>query len=101
MCKASQYSEAALVCERCDELRRGLPARFTRSQHSALDQLGIETHHVKRRIKLVCLQMLSSYGVFVVKSDTFAVDIENKCAELNSIMETFTGVINHFSNDKT
>ena len=45
--------------------------------------------------------MLASYGVFVVKSDQFAVDMENKCAELSSVMDTYSVVCSNFSGDKT
>ena len=29
LCKANQFTEAVLICERCDELRRSVPAKFT------------------------------------------------------------------------
>ena len=80
LCKVNQFTESALVCERADELRRQLPLKFTKAKNG-LDTansglLAMEAVHVKRRIKLLTLQVLASYGVFVVKNDQYSVDLE-------------------------
>ena len=56
LCKVNQFTEASLVCERADELRRSLPLKFTQPK-SNIDAassglLQMEAAHVKRRIKL-------------------------------------------------
>ena len=99
LCKNNQFSEAALVSERVDELRKNLPQRFSKPQQQQLASmdavnqpnqlLPVEATHFKRRIKLLALQVLSSYGVFVVKNDQFAVDLEHMSTEADSVMETF------------
>ena len=45
--------------------------------------------HLKRRIKLITLQVLASYGVFVLKNDQFSVDLEEVNKEVSSIMDVF------------
>ena len=56
LCKVNQFSEAALVCERSDELRKSLPSRFmhveSNGEESTNVLLSVEAAHLKRRIKL-------------------------------------------------
>ena len=48
---------------------------------------------MKRRLKLLTLQVLASYGVFVVKKDHFSVDLEEVIKESEAIMEVFKKVL--------
>ena len=72
-CKGSQLGEACQMAERTDDVRKKLPSRFLEEDSSG-SLLAVEAVYLKRRVKLLSLRVLATYGVFVVKNDQFSVD---------------------------
>lgn len=55
--------------------------------------LAIEAVHLKKRVKLLTLQALASFGVFVVKNDQFSVDLEAVVSECESVTQIFSKAV--------
>ena len=91
--KSNCFSEAALIIERCEDLRKSIPQRLlpasNLSNNSSSVRYQTEAILLKRKVQLLLLQILASYGVFVVKSDQFSVDIDEAVNSLDHAVTTF------------